>query len=107
MFPHRLSFEIVSELCLYECVICAGRPRPQVRELYQVVSIRLTDDRTDKEPVDIATVAYYIERDVRHFVRAVSAFRPFKKALFACKVIEYIFDSRQGLHILRNNHFFV
>ncbi|XP_042185896.1 epithelial cell adhesion molecule isoform X2 [Oncorhynchus tshawytscha] len=36
-----------------------------VRELYQVVSIRLTDDRTDKEPVDIATVAYYIERDLK------------------------------------------
>lgn len=80
MFPHRLSFEIVSDLCLYECVIFAGRP-PQVRELYQVVSIRLTDNRTDKEPVDIATVAYYIERDVRHFMRAVSAFRHFKKAV--------------------------
>ncbi|XP_055719523.1 epithelial cell adhesion molecule-like isoform X3 [Salvelinus fontinalis] len=36
-----------------------------VRELYQVVSIRLTDNRTDKEPVDIATVAYYIERDLK------------------------------------------
>ncbi|CAB1335386.1 unnamed protein product [Coregonus sp. 'balchen'] len=36
-----------------------------VQELYQIVSICLTDNRTDKEPVDIATVAYYIE--MRHF----------------------------------------
>ncbi|KAJ8411768.1 hypothetical protein AAFF_G00154060 [Aldrovandia affinis] len=57
----QLVFKLVNEYTLYTTQIL----EINIQELSQEVSIRLTENGT-KDPVDVATVAYYIERDLKN-----------------------------------------
>ncbi|XP_061119236.1 tumor-associated calcium signal transducer 2-like [Conger conger] len=57
---HQLVFKLVKEYTLDTTQIL----EISIQELSQEVSIRLTENGT-KDPVDVATVAYYIERDLK------------------------------------------